>query len=79
MLFVKKTSKILVAAASSRRTHEVNTIIGSVNTTRVREIIDEVIKGSKHFKEQLAACQHLVVDVHAEPARDELQPIEIGH
>ena len=55
-----------------RKIHQVNTKVGSLNTTRVREIIDELNEDSEKLKEELAACQHLLADVHAEHGRQEV-------
>ena len=55
-----------------RKIHQVNTKVGSLNTTRVREIVDELNEDSEKLKEELAACQHLLVDVHAEHGRQEV-------
>ena len=55
-----------------RKIHQVNTKVGSLNTTRVRETIDELNEDSEKLKKELAACQHLLVDVHAEHGRHEV-------
>ena len=55
-----------------RKIHQVNTKVGSLNTTRVREIVDQLNEDSKKLREELAACQHLLVDVHAEHGRQEV-------
>ena len=55
-----------------RKIHQVNLNVGSLKTTRVQEITVELNEDSEKLKEKLEACQHLLVEVHAEHGRQEV-------
>ena len=52
--------------------HQANTKIGSSSTNRVRQIMEKVDNDSESLNEELAACQHLLDDMHAEHGRQEV-------
>ena len=55
-----------------KKVHQASTKIGSSSTNRVREIMQKVDNDSESLKEELAACQHLLDDMHAEHGRQEV-------
>ena len=55
-----------------RKVHQASTKIGSSSTSRVREIMQKVDNDSESLKEELAARQHLLDDMHAEHGRQEI-------
>ena len=55
-----------------KKVHQASTKIGSPSTNCVREIMEKVDNNSESLKEELAACQHLLEDMHAEHGRQEL-------
>ena len=55
-----------------RKVHQASTKIGSSSTIRVREIMEKVDNDSESLKEKLAACQHLIDDMHSEHGRQEV-------
>ena len=48
-----------------KEAHQACTKIGSSSTNRVREIMEKTDNDSESLKEELAACQHLLDDMHA--------------
>ena len=54
-----------------KNAHRSSTQIGSSSTNRVREIMEKVDNDSESLK-KLAACQHLLDDMHAEHGRQEV-------
>ena len=65
-------TKFLLIATSPKNVHQASTKIGSSNTNRVREIMEKVDNDSESLKEELADCQHLLDDMHAEHGRKEV-------
>ena len=55
-----------------KKVHQASAKIGSSSTNRVREIMQKVDNDSESLKEELAACQHLLDDMHAEHGRQEV-------
>ena len=55
-----------------RKVHQASTKIGFSSTIRVREIIEKVDNDSESLKKELAACQHLLDDMHSEHGRQEV-------
>ena len=55
-----------------KKAHRARTKIGSSSTNRVREIMEKVDNDSESLKEELAACQHLLDNMHAEHGRQEV-------
>ena len=55
-----------------KKAHQASTKVGSSSTNRVREIMEKINKDSELLKEELAACQHLLDDMHAEHGRQEV-------
>ena len=55
-----------------KKVYQASTKIGSSSTNRVREILQKVDNDSESLKEELAACQHLLDDMHAEHVRQEV-------
>ena len=54
------------------KAHRASTKIGSSSTNRVAEIMEKVDNDSESLKEEMAACQHLPDDMHAEHCRPEV-------
>ena len=55
-----------------KKAHQASTKVGSSSTNRVREIMEKIDNDSKSLKEELAACQHLFDNMHAEHGRQEV-------
>ena len=55
-----------------KNVHQTSTKIESSNTNRVREIMEKVDNDSESLNEELADCQHLLDDMHAEHGRKEV-------
>ena len=55
-----------------KKVHKASTKIESSSTNRVREIMQKVDNDSESLKEELAACQHLLDNLHAEHGRQEV-------
>ena len=55
-----------------KKAHQASTKIGSSSTNRVRQIMEKVDNDTESLNEELAACQHLLDDMHAEHGRQEV-------
>ena len=55
-----------------KKAHQASTKIGSSSTNRVCQIMEKVDNDSESLNEELAACQHLLDDMHAEHGRQEV-------
>ena len=55
-----------------KKAHQASTKVGSSSTNRVREIMEKIDNDSELLKEELAACQHLLDDMHAEHGRQKV-------
>ena len=55
-----------------KKAHQASTKVGSSSTKRVCEIMEKNDNDSESLKEELAACQHLLDDMHAEHGRQEV-------
>ena len=55
-----------------KNVHQASTKIGSSNTNRVRKIMEKVDNDSGSLKGELATCQHLLDNMHAEHGRQEV-------
>ena len=55
-----------------KKVHQDNAKVASSSTNRVREIMQKVDNDSESLKEELAACQHLLDNMHAEHGRQEV-------
>ena len=56
----------------TKKVNQASTKIESSSTNRAREIMQKVNNDSESLKEELAACQHLLDDMHAEHDRQEV-------
>ena len=62
-----------------QKVHQASTKIGFSITNRVREIMEKIDNDSESLKEELAACQHLLNDIHAEHGRQEVFSLSLSN
>ena len=55
-----------------KKVHQASSKIGSSSKNLVRELMQKVDNDSESLKGELAACQHLLDDMHAEHGRQEV-------
>ena len=64
--------KFLLTSTASQKADQASAKIRSSRTNRDREIMEKVDNDSESVKEELAECQHLLDDMHAEHGRQEI-------